>query len=87
MVSIWRAPGLAGQRADRGLGLGDDAGVALLLAHLDQFDIVFERLPEARDAIDAVVERLALAHQLLGFLRVVPETGGPRRGCSGSLVS
>jgi len=68
-------PGLAGQRADRRLGLGDDGRVALLLAELDQAEIVLERLGEAAHRPDAVVERLALAHQLLGFLRVIPETG------------
>ena len=38
---------LAGQRADRGLGLGDDRLVALFLAEFDQVDIVVERLREA----------------------------------------
>ena len=40
---------LARQRADRSLGFGDDAGVALFLAELDQADIVVERLRQALD--------------------------------------
>ena len=64
--------GLAGERADRGLGLADDAGVALLFAELDQPDIVIERARQPLDRLDAVLEALALAHQLLRFGRVVP---------------
>ena len=37
----------AAQRADRGFGLLDDGLVALLLAELDQLDIVVERLRRA----------------------------------------
>ncbi len=66
---------LARQRADRGLGLVDDRLVALFLAELDQADIVFERLRDALHGLDAVLEALALPHQFLGFLRVVPEGG------------
>jgi hypothetical protein len=40
---------------------------------IDQLDIVGQRLLDLAHAIDAVVERLALAHQLLRFLRIVPE--------------
>jgi hypothetical protein len=64
---------LTGQRTDRRVGFLDDALVALLLAEFDQVDIVFQRLAEASERLDAVIEPLALAHHLLGFLRVVPE--------------
>ena len=66
---------LAGERTDRGFGFGDDAGIALLFAEFDKTDIVFKRLAEPLDGIDAVIQPLTLAHQFLGFLRVVPEGG------------
>ena len=43
------------------------------LTHLDEFDIVGNGLLEAQDGVDAGVEVLALAHHLLGFLRIIPE--------------
>ena len=66
---------LARHRADRRLGFVDNRLVAFLLAELDQADIVLERLGDAADTLDAVFQRLALPHQFLGFLRVVPEGG------------
>src|SRR5690606_10488770 len=67
------SPDLAGQRADRRLGLGNDGGVAFFLAEFDKADIVLERLAEPLHRTDPVIEALALAHQLLGLLRIVPE--------------
>ena len=61
------------QRPDRGLGVGDHGGVALGLAELDQLLLVGEVLGEALVAVEGVGEGLAVAHQLLGAGRVVPE--------------
>ena len=61
------------QSLQRVLGILDDRLVALFLAKFDQLDIVVELLLHGLDATDAVVELLALAHQLLGFLGIVPE--------------
>ena len=61
------------QRPNSFFRLTDDAVVALSLAHLDQLYIVAESLGKAVDGVDVVLERLALAHQFLGFLGIVPE--------------
>lgn len=62
-----------GHRLDCRFGIDNDRLVALGLAHLYQLDIVCQRLFELADAVDAIVERLPLAHQFLGLGRVVPE--------------
>jgi hypothetical protein len=50
--------------------------VALFLAKLDQLDDCrSSACVEALDGLDAVFQALALAHQLLRFLRIVPEVG------------
>ena len=64
------------QLGERGLGLGDDAGVAFFLAERDQRDIVVEFAGEAVEGAERGFELLALAHQALRAARVVPEIGG-----------
>lgn len=64
---------LAAQLAKRFLGLRDDRRIALLFTEFDELDVVVELLLEAAQAIDAVIELLALPHQLLRLGRVVPE--------------
>ena len=64
---------MVADRADRGLGVGDDGLVALGLAELDQLLLVGEVLGESLVAVEGVGERLAVAHQPLGAGRVVPE--------------
>ncbi len=56
------ALGLGVERLQRLLGLGDDAGVALLLAHADQLDLVAHLALKLLDALDLAGQVLALAH-------------------------
>jgi hypothetical protein len=58
---------------ERRLGLGDDIRIALLLAHLDELEIVGELGFEPLQSIYRIVEMLPLAHQLLRFLGVIPD--------------
>lgn len=67
------APCLGLQGLQRVFGFLDDALVALFLAKFDQLDIVVQLLFELLDAVDAVIELLAFAHQFLRFGSVVPE--------------
>lgn len=48
--------------------------IAFGLAEFDEFACVGKVGAHGVHAIDRIVELLALAHQALGFLRVVPET-------------
>ena len=57
------------------LGFGDNGVIAFGFTKLDQAHIVFNGLLEAQDGGNAGVQILALAHHLLGFLRIVPEIG------------
>ena len=68
-----RRPGLPRGLAQRFLALGDGGLVLLGLGHLDQTDIVVDRGAQALDRTDRRFELGALAHHLLGFLRVVPK--------------
>ena len=63
------------QRFQRGLGLGDDFGIALGLAHLDQFDIVVQTAVDHLVGRNRVQQLLPFAHQLLRLGRVVPQIG------------
>lgn len=63
----------ASQRLQRIFGVLDDLIVAFHLAEFDQLDIVLELLLQRLDAVDAVIQLLAFAHQLLGFGGIVPE--------------
>ncbi len=65
--------GLLPKLLQRGLGLGDDALVALLLAEGCQGDMVIELAGNALEAAERRLELLALAHQALGAAGVVPE--------------
>ena len=62
--------------AQKTLGASYDGGLVLLgFAELDQGEIVLERLVDALQGAELVVERVAFAHGALGALRVVPEFG------------
>jgi len=50
-------------------------GVILALAELDQRDGVVELALEASDGAQAILELVALAHELLRNVRIVPEIG------------
>jgi len=63
------------QLRERLLRLVDDRLVALGAAELDQTDGVLELALELGDALDAGFQPGALAQQLGGFGRVVPELG------------
>ena len=65
--------GLVHQRADRSLSLGHDLGVALGLAHLDQFQIVGKARIQPPIGGHRIDQRLPLAHHLLRARRVVPQ--------------
>ena len=64
---------LCAQFFERGLGFGDDRGLALGFAQFDQFERVRDLAFDAAIAADRLVEPGALAHQFLRRRRVVPE--------------
>ena len=64
------------QVLQRGLGLGDDAGIVLGFAELDHADIVLEVALDLADAVERVLQRGPLLHQLLRLLGIVPEIRG-----------
>ena len=64
---------LRGEPRDLRLGIGDDPLVALRLAELDQAEIVGKLALGRPHRRDRGVEVLALAHDALRVLRVVPE--------------
>ena len=68
------------QRRQRRFGLGDDGVVALGLAHFDQLDAVGQFTLDRVDVLDPGFQAVALAHQGLGFFRVVPQFGIFRLG-------
>ena len=49
--------------------------ILLGLAELDQRDVVVELVLDPADGVELVVERVALAHDVLGARGVVPEVG------------
>ena len=57
------------------LGFGNNGMIAFKFTKPDQAHIVFDGLLEAQDGGNAGVQILALAHHLLGFLRIAPEIG------------
>ena len=63
------------QVLQRGLGLGDDAGIVLGLAEFDHADIVLELALDLADAVERILQRGPLLHQLLRLLGIVPEIG------------
>ena len=63
------------QRFQRVLGLENDALIVLGLAEFDHLDIVAELALDLADALQRILQRGALLHQLLGLLGIVPEIG------------
>jgi hypothetical protein len=64
---------LGAEPLERRLGFGDDAGLALGLAELDQLECVGDLALDPPVASDRLVEAGALAQQLLRTGRVVPQ--------------
>ncbi len=60
------------QLADCVFRVSNNRLVAFLFAHGDEFDTVIERLLQRVNAVDAVFQLLALTHQLLRFLCIIP---------------
>jgi hypothetical protein len=58
---------------ERGLGLDDDARIALFLAEGDEGDIVVKIAGDAVEGGERGLNMLTLAHQALRATRVVPE--------------
>lgn len=69
------ARGFLLDRLDRGLALADGGLVTLHLAEFDQRRAILEIAFELLDRGDGLVELLALAHDLLCGLWIVPEVG------------
>jgi hypothetical protein len=78
------------QGFQRRLGFGNNPLVVLGLAELDHADIVLELTLDLADAVERILQRGTLLHQLLGLLGIVPEIGvfgelvqlrQARRGC------
>ena len=63
------------QGLQRVLGFGHDAGIVLGFAEFDHLDIVAELALDLADALERILQRGALLHQLLGLLGIVPEIG------------
>jgi hypothetical protein len=63
------------QGLERGLGFSHHARIVLGLAEFDHADIVFELALDLADAVQRILKRGALLHQLLGLLGIVPEIG------------
>jgi hypothetical protein len=61
------------QRLELALGLGDDPGIALRLAELDELELVVELARDLAIAGDRAIELVALAQQGLRRRRLVPE--------------
>ncbi|OIQ65037.1 hypothetical protein GALL_534080 [mine drainage metagenome] len=78
------------QGFQRGLGFSHHARIVLGLAEFDHADIVLEFALDLANAVERILQRGALLHQLLRFLGIVPEIGvfselvqlrKARRGC------
>jgi hypothetical protein len=67
--------GFGAQLVERGLGVRDDAVVALCLAQLDKLDRVGVVLLDPLVAVDQVLQPAAFAGDLLGRFGIVPEIG------------
>src|SRR5262245_12962360 len=68
--------GLPPQTLKRLLGFRDDVLVALLLAELDERDLIVELADNAIKRAKRAFDPLALTHQALGAAAVVPEIRG-----------
>ena len=70
------APGrLGAQPFERCLGLGDDAGLALGFAKLDQLERLLDLALDPAVAADRLVEPGALTQQLLRARGILPQAG------------
>jgi hypothetical protein len=66
------------ERVERGFDLGDDVGVVLRGAELEEDSSVVDVPDELFGALDMLLEAGALARDGLGFVSVVPEAGRQR---------
>ena len=57
------------------LALTDDLGVVLAFGELDHGQVIVKLALDAADRAELILERIALAHQLLRPLRIVPQRG------------
>jgi hypothetical protein len=64
---------LGTQRLELGFGFGDDAGIALRLAELDELELLVELARDLTIAADRAIELVALAQQRLCRRRLLPE--------------
>jgi hypothetical protein len=64
---------LDAQRLELALRFGDDAGVALRLAKLDELELLIELAGDLAIAADRTIELVALAQQRLCRRRLLPE--------------
>ena len=69
---------LGAQFFERGLGIGDDASLALGLAEFDQLERIGDLALDAPVAADRLVEPCALAQQLLRRGGIIPQASDPR---------
>jgi hypothetical protein len=63
------------ERLESGFGFGHDTGIVLGLAEFDHADIVLEIALDLADAVERILKRGSLLHQLLRLLGIVPELG------------
>ncbi len=75
MASTWRRAASVRRTCSASSASLTIVGIVLFLAEFDEFDAILHLLLESAHAVDAVIELLALAHQLLGFCGIVPEVG------------
>jgi len=64
---------LLAQQLELALGLGDNAGIALRLAELDELELLVELARDLAIAVDRAIELVVLAQQRLRRRRFVPE--------------
>jgi hypothetical protein len=64
---------LGAQRLKLALGFGDDAGIALCLAELDELELLVELAGDLAITADRAIELVALAQQRLRERRLLPE--------------
>ena len=60
---------------ERGLGFGDDGGVAFGLAQFDEFAVIGGAALEFAELTETLFEPGALAHHFLGARAVLPQLG------------
>ncbi len=72
--------GVSLQIGEGALGFLDDTNVAFFLTKFDQADVVFNAGFQLENGLDAGIELLALTHDVLSALLVVPQVGIFNRG-------